>query len=259
MNTTTQTNTTKHRPINSQQLQLLITLYKFRFATTKLIASSQGSKYTRVILARLKILVDQGYIGMNYDSSYKLQGKPASYYLLPKGIQVLRQQKFADPKVLNQIYYDKNKDDTHITHRLNVFKTYIAIKQQYPKAFQFYSKSELSSWKHLLRDLTDAYLSRNAKVEMDNNSTSVSQLTSSDYFLSYYEASARFWRIKNSIRRYIAYAESEKWQKATKKDFPTVLIACETKALERRLRNLTEREADTSWASVSFEFLSVNS
>jgi len=264
---TTQSNTTtipatKHRPLNSHQLQLLTTLYKFRFSTAQLIASSQGAKYTRVILTRLKILVDQGYIGQNYDSSYKIIGKPASYYLLPKGIQVLRQQKFADPKVLKQIYYDKNKDDTHITHRLNVFKTYVTIKLRYPKAFQFYSKSELSSWKYLPRDLTDAYLIRNdtsnAKI-IAFGSKDDDQPVPNDYFLSFYEANAPYWRTKNSIRKYITYAESERWQKATKNDFPTVLIACETKKLERRLRNLSERELENSWASVRFEFLSINS
>jgi hypothetical protein len=262
MNATTKTTITKHRPINIHQLQLLTTLYKFRYSTAQLIASSQKSKYPRVILARLKILVDQGYIGQKYDSSYKIIGKPASYYLLPKGIQVLRLQPFADPKVLRQIYYDKNKDDTHITHRLNVFKTYVAIKQQHSKAFQFFSKSELSSWKHLPRDLTDAYLIRNDSRNAKGASFGAKddeRPVPDDYFLSYYETNAPYWRIRNSLRRYITYAESERWQKATKKDFPTVLIACETKALERRLRNLSERELENTWASIRFNFLSVNS
>ena len=255
--TTSQPTTTKHRPLNTQQLQLLVTLYKFRFTTAQLIASSQQAKYTRVILARLKILVEQEYIGQNYDSSYKIIGKPASYYLLPKGIQVLRKQKFADPKVLNQIYYDKNKDDVHITHRLNVFKTYVHIKQQYPKQFQFYSKSELSSWKHIPRDLTDAYLIRNDGT--NSSSETKSSLDARDYFLSYYEANAPFWRTRYSIRRYITYAESDKWRTATKHDFPAVLIACDTKALQRKVQKLTERELDTAGVSVKFEFLSVNS
>jgi hypothetical protein len=249
--TTTQPTTTKHRPINSHQLQLLTTLYKFRYCTAQIIASSQGAKHTRVILTRLKILVDQGYIGQNYDSSYKIIGKPATYHLLPKGIQILRQQPFADPNVLKQAYYDKNKDDTHIQHRLNVFKTYVFIKQYYPKQFQFFSKSELPSLKYKLpRDLTDAYLQKNDEIAANQL-----DLIAPDYFMSFYESSAPYWRIRNSIRRYITYAESEKWQKATERDFPVVLIACETKALVRRLQNLTKRELDNNWVSVIFEFL----
>jgi len=257
MNKATQPTTTKHRPINSHQLQLLTTLYKFRYATAQIIASSQGAKHTRVILTRLKILVDQKYIGQNYDKSYKIIGKPATYHLLPKGIQVLRQQPFADPNALKQIYYDKNKDDGHIQHRLNVFKTYVFIKQNYPKQFQFFSKSELSSLKYKLpRDLTDAYLEKKEEIK-DNGGSNKLQLTAPDYFLSFYEVSAPYWRIRNGIRRYITYAESEKWQKATERDFPVVLIACETKTLERRVQNLTKRELDNNWVTIKFEFLSI--
>src|ERR1019366_991522 len=164
---------------------------------------------------------------------YRIIGKPATYYLLPKGLQVLRKQKFADPKVLKQIYYDKNKYAAHVTHRLNVFKCYVVIKQQYSNQFQFYSKSELSGWKHISRDLTDAYLKKDSEIE-NSNSRDKLKLTAPDYLLSYYEAGAPYWRTRNSIKRYIAYAESERWQKATKHDFPTVLIACETKTFERR-------------------------
>ena len=257
MNKPAQPSTTKHRPINSHQLQLLTTLYKFRFCTAQIIASSQRAKHTRVILTRLKILVDQGYIGQNYDSSYKIIGKPATYHLLPKGIQILRQQPFTDPNALKQIYYDKNKDEGHIQHRLNVFKAYVFIKKNYPKQFQFFSKTELPSLKHKLpKDLTDAYLQKNEEIK-DNSDTHKHQLTNPDYFLSFYEASAPYWRIKNSIRRYITYAESEKWQKATERDFPVVLVACETKALERRLQNLTKRELDNNWVIVKFEFLTI--
>lgn len=256
--TTTQPTTTKHRPINSHQLQLLTTLYKFRYATAQIIASSQGAKHTRVILTRLKILVDQGYIGQNYDKSYKIIGKPANYFLLPKGIQILRQQPFVDPNVLKQAYYDKNKDDGHIQHRLNVFRAYVFIKHNYRKQFQFFSKTELPNLEYKLpRDLTDAYLQKNEGVE-DNGGTSNPKLANPDYFLSFYEAIAPYWRIRNSIRRYITYAESEKWQKASERDFPVVLVACGTKVFRTRLRNLIKREQDKTWATVVFEFLIID-
>jgi hypothetical protein len=257
MQTTTQPTTITHRPINSHQFQLLTTLYKFRFITAQLIASSQQAKHKRVIAIRLKILVDQGYIGMNYESSYRLQGKPASYYLLPKAIQVLRKQAFADSNVLKRAYYDKNQDDTHIQHRLNVFKAYVYIKQYYPKQFQFYSKSELASWKHIPKDITDAYLKRN-DGSMAHFVNEDSEVLPAGYFLSFYDATAPFWRHRNSIKRYIAYAESDSWQKATKQDFPTVLMICETKELEQRMQGLIERELDTTGALIKFVSLVIN-
>ena len=53
-----------YRSLNSYQHQLLQLLYLFRFATAHQITEQQSAKHIRVILNRLKILVDQGYIGM---------------------------------------------------------------------------------------------------------------------------------------------------------------------------------------------------
>ena len=242
----TSTTRPSSRSLTAKQLQLLTILYKFRYATAELIAKSQNAKHKRVILARLKILVDHGYIGMNYDKTYKLRGKPANYYLLPDGIQILRQQPFSSEKVLKRLYYDKHQNEVHITHRLNVFKAYIYLKQKYPNQFQFYAKTELSTRKriHIPKDLTDGYLKAN-------------QGRNTDYFVSYYEATAKTWRIKNSINRYIAYADSEQWQAATRQDFPTVLLLCENKALKRRLTRLAAQATENTSSDVIFRCITI--
>ena len=80
------------RPLNQQQILLLQILYTFRFATTSLITKTLQTKHTNVISKRLKMLVDQSYIGMNYDPSYKLLGKPATYYLRAKGVAFFKEQ-----------------------------------------------------------------------------------------------------------------------------------------------------------------------
>ena len=75
------------KQLNELQSELLLVLYKFRFGTVELIAQyqDQSVRYTNV---RLKILLEQDYIGRNYDSSYNIKGWKASYYLLPKEIFV---------------------------------------------------------------------------------------------------------------------------------------------------------------------------
>jgi hypothetical protein len=131
------------RPLNAHQIAILNTLYKFRFTTIALLAENQQAKHQRVIASRLKILVDQGYIGMNYDSSYKIAGKPATYYLLPEGVRYLRYQPYTQESALRSIYQDKRVEPHRIAHRLHVFKAYIHIKQAYPDRFKFFSKTEL--------------------------------------------------------------------------------------------------------------------
>ncbi|HEY4963374.1 MAG TPA: replication-relaxation family protein [Candidatus Saccharimonadales bacterium] len=230
------------RPLNNYQIQLLQTLYKFRFATTHLIAKSQGSKYPRVILARLRVLVDQDYIGQNYDKSYKIKGKPATYYLRPNAVRYFKQQPYASPKVLKSIYQDKRANKDQIAHYLHVFSVYVEFKRLYPEEFKFFSKSELAERKGMPERMPDAYLHR----------TVTSHTQANDYFLDSYEEATYYLVIQRKIRQYIKYAEDETWQNHTNRKLPTMLIVCETKALQRQMLRLAAKELDKTYVDLKF-------
>src|SRR5437868_6830189 len=73
------------KKLNEEQVEVLQMLYRFRFASSEQIAQFQGKPNAKAIQKRLKILEDQDLIAKRYDKSYKLQGKPAAYYLTPNG------------------------------------------------------------------------------------------------------------------------------------------------------------------------------
>src|ERR1035437_633179 len=91
---------TRRKRLNGMQMDVLLCLYKFRFGTPELISSYQEVAAVRDTNKRLKILMEQEYIGRNYDSSYRIDRKQASYYLLPKGIKLLKgyTEQELDPK-----------------------------------------------------------------------------------------------------------------------------------------------------------------
>jgi hypothetical protein len=228
------------RPLNQHQTLLLTTLYKFRFVTSQLITTSQNANHVQVINSRLKILLDQHYIERRYDSSYKIKGKPAVYFLASEGIRYLKDQSFANPKVINALYHDKRRTEVHIQHCLHVFETYIALKRLYPGAMKLYGKSELTGRKGLPATLPDALI-------LIGGNKSQQQ-----YFLDCFEESMSYVNCLMGVKRYATYAESEKWQKATKTPLPGLLMVCETKPLMRRLLRLARKELETSYADVKF-------
>jgi predicted transcriptional regulator len=88
---TLSTNTELNRPepkyrkkLNEEQVAVLQLLWRFRFASNEQIAKYQQKPNSKAVQKRLKILEDQGLIAKRYDKSYKLQGKPAAYYLTPR-------------------------------------------------------------------------------------------------------------------------------------------------------------------------------
>jgi hypothetical protein len=230
------------RPLNNHQLAILNTLYKFRFITASLLAQNQNARHVRVISDRLKILVDQEYIGMNYDSSYKIKGQPATYYLLPKGVRYLRQQLYVQESALRSIYHDKRATPSVIAHRLSVFEIFIHFKNTYPKRFKFFSKTELMNKNHVPKTKPDAHL--------------IDTQTNQHYFMDYLEDSASFWALRKTIKRYIAFAELGIWQKH-KPDtpHPHILLICESEQLRKRVEHLVDRELDSSYVELSVEVI----
>ncbi len=226
------------RPLNNHQILLLNTLYKFRFATSSLIAESQSAKHTRVISSRLKILVDQKYLGMNFDSSYKIQGKPATYYLKTKAVRYLREQPYVVESNLRSIYHDKNANAAQIHHRLHVFKVYNYFKHAHKGHFKFYSQTETRKMDYLPRQRPDGYL--------------VDTKSDKKYFLDCLEDSMSFWTLRKTIKRYIRYAELEIWQKSQDSPHPTVLIICESDQLQRKTKTIINKELDTTYAELNF-------
>ena len=236
------------RPLNPTQIQLLTCLYKFRFASTALLTSQQHITNS-AIQERLNILVEQEYIGRHYDSSHKIIGKHARYYLLPKAIQFLKQQSFASPKAIKSLYYDRRATDDKQAHALNVFAVYNAINQLYANTFKFYSKTELIDRSYLTRNKPDALLSLANPVKGQAN----------DFILDSYETAERYWTMRRKIRSYIIYAESERWRKATRRPQPAFLMVCETKAIQTSLMKLVRLELETTYVNAIFLAITLDS
>lgn len=105
------------RPLNKDQKWILSWLYLFRFSTVKQMADKLGKSSPKALQKRLQILEEQGFIGKRYDKSYKLAGRPAEYYLTPKGA---KQTKDPDELVIKALYKNKTVSDSFVKHCLNV-------------------------------------------------------------------------------------------------------------------------------------------
>lgn len=235
-----------HKPINKHQLGILSYLYKFRFVTAGLLAEIY-KKDIRIINSRLKILLDQEYIGRNYDSSYRIKGKQASYYLLAKGIKVLSPKDFTLPKVINTLYKDKNASEDFINHQLVVLRMYNELERLYPGIFDAYSRSELKEYTFEPPINPDLYLRREKKSQ--------AKPKPNDLFLNYTEAYIPFYKLIALIRKYLEFAEQDGWDEMFQ-TMPNILIITETELLKKRLKRRIARELENSYADILFNICS---
>src|SRR6266851_1757591 len=127
-------NSPKYRwELNKDQLAVLELLYRFRFGSSELIAKYFGKSSGDFVYKRLKILAEQELIGKRFDSSYRIKGKPAAYYLFPEGGRKLQEHRDPDddPVNINSLYRLTLRKEGFVQHCMDIFAIYLQFKNLY--------------------------------------------------------------------------------------------------------------------------------
>ena len=214
------------RPLSDDQLEILELLYKFRFGSSSLVAEYFGKNHRAFAFNRLRILQEQGFIGKRFESTYRMQAKPAAYYLLPTGARKLQERRKSKDEInIKGIYKDKAVSETFIQHSLDIFSIYNQLKAQYGSKLDFFAKSDLVGYKHFPKPLPpDAFLILNMEGDEKH------------FFLDIFEDNQPFFKAVRKIRQYVEYRESGKWAATTDVDFPSILFVCDSTAIQVQIR-----------------------
>lgn len=208
-----------------------------RFATSRQIAQLQRKPGPKAIQKRLKILEDQGLINKRYAPSYKLRGRPASYYVTPQGARAFLQHtgQTATPEQLGHLYKNKLVSEDHIDHRLALTDVFIALGSVYPygAALSFYTRYQLHPQQYDLfpQPLQDAW------IKLDTARPQQSR----QFLLDLSMAHQPFFVIVRRIKQYLQYLENGDWD-AYSSEPPTILLVADTPRLHARLRKRLARE-----------------
>lgn len=178
---------------------------------------------------RLKTLQDQNLIGKRFQPSYRLQGKPAAYYLTPEGARSLQEQQPDKPVSIQTIYKDKSVSELFIDSCLSIFAMYCRLKAQYGDSLRFFTKSQLANRYDYFSEFTPgAYMGITFNGEEH------------DFFLEYLQSSKPFFAVIKRLKEYAEYADSGEWEAGTDSDFPAILLVCDNQRLQNRLMKSSE-------------------
>lgn len=232
-------NPSQRKALNKDQLKVLHALYRFRFGTEELLAKNQGNISRRFMHERVRILQEQKYIGRRYAKSYRLAGKAATYYLLPKGIEVLKQR--PDDfryQVLRNIRKDAHASERFARHCVNVFGVYCKFKELYGDSFKFFTRSHLAlpEFDYFPKPLPDAYVSFR-KAETGDKLR--------HFMLECFDGTMPQSAMKQRIEQYVTHADSGEW--TPKAAYPKILLVCESKTLQTRLQKWAREAMEDGW------------
>ena len=143
--------------LSQKQLTLLRLLAKFRYVTIPLLAQYIGVR-KEPFNRTMKILVEHGYVTRIYNNSYKIERRPAIYFLSKEGIKYLREHTELDTDFLRPLYKNGTLSDSFIEHQLRLLTAIIHIRYAYDKAFSILTKIELRDKDEFTNEAVDAYL-----------------------------------------------------------------------------------------------------
>ena len=234
------TETKRRRKLNSEQIEVLRLLYKFRFGTIDFFAQYFGKKDRSFVYKRLKILQEQGLVGKRFDSSYRLLGKPAAYYLNPEGARTLQEALGLEINI-KTIYKDKSVSEQFVSRSLEIFNIHNRLKNEYGDSLKFFTKADLNreDYDYFPQPLPDAYI----------------RLGDKQFFLDLFHDSEPSFVAKRRIRQYIKYDEDGDWA-VTETGLPKVLVVCESQSLAKRVQKHMSKALDDAWSDSEVAFAS---
>ncbi|SRR6266496_3073468 len=226
------TNKPTERKLNNDQQAILKLLLKFRFITrqsiTKLFTNSHPGMD---VYRKLQVLEKRGLIAKRFDSSYRLQGKPAAYYLLPEGARKLQGDKQATESKarIKAIYKDKSVSEQFIEECHDVFGTYVALRE-HNDGLRFFTKADLSheDYEYFPQPLPDAYV----KLQDGKH-----------FFMQMHYAHQPFFVATRAVKRYTDYFENGIWDD-TGTDFPVVLFVVDSASIQKRLNKFISKNTE---------------
>lgn len=216
------------KPLNAKQIKLLLCIYKFRFISVPLLAEFLD-KDKSTVYENLYVLHKQGYIGKRYDKTYRLQGRPAEYYLVAKGLRYLREHTDVNQATLRNMYKNKNASESIVSHCLLVMTIYLKIEHDYPRIFKIHTRSELGGYDWFIRPLPYLYLKRRRASQNKPNS----------YVLDIFEPNLPRFVLARRLRTHQEQADTD-WDTDEHGDYPFILLLAQNASTELRLLALIE-------------------
>ena len=156
----------RNNKLSEKQINVLITIYRFRFITIPLLAKLNAVS-NQSIAGSIKVLEEAGLVNKRYSSSYKLQGKAARYFLSPKAIKLFQDNDDINQHSLNLFYKTKLLSEDAVDSHIQTLQTYIDYRAKLTSNYTLKTKYELYKHEDQPDPPSDIYAHSNNKQQSD--------------------------------------------------------------------------------------------
>ncbi|MCX6727526.1 MAG: MarR family winged helix-turn-helix transcriptional regulator [Candidatus Saccharibacteria bacterium] len=143
--------------LTKQQQRLLKLVYKFRFITAPSLAKLLSIRHDTAYES-LQSLLKLELIERVYKQSWRIDRKPAYYYLSKQGVTTVKKLLELQDRAVNSIYNDFRASQDFIQECFNNLECYISIKQKLPEDTIIRTKTEINRFKIFPKQRPELYV-----------------------------------------------------------------------------------------------------
>lgn len=147
----------KEVKLTVQQQRVLKLLFKFRFVSAQLLAQVIGIRRESVYQV-LEYLVKGGLVTKVYKDEFRIDRKPAYYYLNKTGVTTVRKLMDVKESAVHALYKNDVATEEFIEHCLKLMLIYTAFAQSLPEDAEIFTKPEINRFKQFPKNRPDLYI-----------------------------------------------------------------------------------------------------
>ncbi|MEI7690272.1 MAG: replication-relaxation family protein [bacterium] len=202
--------------ITSKQREIINLIARFRFLDRIQIQKFLNHKDGARINEWLKDLTEKEYLTRSYSSIFPENTKPAVYHLARNGIRYLKDQNEA--KTVCKFYRENERSLSFVGSCLLLANIYLDLEERSKGEIGFIVTVKSGYPTHRLADLLSD-LKPSAYIKQV-------RLKKSKYYFLELLSSLPPERLRQRLKKYLSFYESNEWEVETKKSFPTLLLIC---------------------------------
>lgn len=143
--------------LTPQQQRVLKLLFKFRYVSAQSLAIVMGIRRASVYEV-LEYLVKQELITKVYKSEWRIDRRPAYYYLTKSGVTTVRKLMDVKESVVHALYKNEDASEEFIQHCLVTLGCYNALKPHLPEDSEIFTKAEINRFRQFPKNRPDLYI-----------------------------------------------------------------------------------------------------
>ena len=146
-----------NQKLTGQQQRILKLLFKFRFVSAGLLAMVMGIRREGVYQV-LEQLVSKGLVTKVYKEQWRIDRKPAYYYLNKSGVTITRKVMDVKGSVVHALYKNDEMTNDFVEHSMKLIQCYVSIKKYLPEGSDIFSKTEINRFTQFPKSRPDMYI-----------------------------------------------------------------------------------------------------